>query len=116
MRNSRNRHRFPRLPAPGIDGVSMRLLDDKNFPHAMSEEQLGGYLTELRDGWPAGEREFQQRTLLEPVPALVDWLYAVANREPSGPFAWPAMRWFSETARTPAVCPRATARAALMRA
>jgi pimeloyl-ACP methyl ester carboxylesterase len=60
----------------------LRLTRTPDFPHAMSDEQFEGYLTRLRDEWPAGEREFQAQTLLEPVPALVDWLYGIALQTP----------------------------------
>lgn len=60
----------------------LRLTQASDFPHAMTEAELAGYLRDLRDSWPAGEREFQAQTLLEPVPALVDWLYAVALQTP----------------------------------
>lgn len=60
----------------------LRLTQAPDFPHAMSDEQLEGYLTRLRDRWPAAEREFQAQTLLEPVPALVDWLYGIALQTP----------------------------------
>jgi pimeloyl-ACP methyl ester carboxylesterase len=60
----------------------LRLTRAPDFPHAMSEDQLEGYLTRLRDQWPAGEREFQAQTLLEPAPALVDWLYGIALQTP----------------------------------
>jgi pimeloyl-ACP methyl ester carboxylesterase len=60
----------------------LRLTQAPDFPHAMTESELAGYVRELRDSWPAGEREFQARTLLEPVPAVVDWLYAIALQTP----------------------------------
>jgi len=34
------------------------------------------------DDWPAGERAFQAETVLDPTPALVDWLYAIALQTP----------------------------------
>jgi pimeloyl-ACP methyl ester carboxylesterase len=60
----------------------LRLTRSGDFPHAMTEDQLEGYLLALRDGWPAGEREFQAQTVLDPVPALIDWLYAIALQTP----------------------------------
>jgi pimeloyl-ACP methyl ester carboxylesterase len=48
----------------------------------MTSAELEGHVRRLRDSWPAGEREFQARTLLEPVPALVDWLYSIALQTP----------------------------------
>jgi pimeloyl-ACP methyl ester carboxylesterase len=60
----------------------LRLTQTSDFPHAMSEAELEGYLRALRDSWPVGERAFQARTVLEPDPALVDWLYAVALQTP----------------------------------
>jgi pimeloyl-ACP methyl ester carboxylesterase len=60
----------------------LRLTRAPDFPHAMAEDELAGYIRALRDGWPAGEREFQAQTLLDPVPAIVDWLYAIALQTP----------------------------------
>jgi pimeloyl-ACP methyl ester carboxylesterase len=60
----------------------LRLTQTQGFPHAMTEAELEGYLTDLRDTWPAGERAFQARTVLEPAPELVDWLYAIALQTP----------------------------------
>ncbi len=60
----------------------LRLTRAHDFPHAMTAEELAGYIRALRDSWPAGEREFQAQTLLHPVPAVVDWLYAVALQTP----------------------------------
>jgi non-heme chloroperoxidase len=60
----------------------LRLTRTADFPHAMTDGQLDGYLVALRDGWPAAEREFQASALLEPVPAVVDWLYAIALQTP----------------------------------
>jgi non-heme chloroperoxidase len=60
----------------------LRLTRVPGFPHAMAEDELAGYIRDLRDSWPAGEREFQAQTLLDPVPAVVDWLYAIALQTP----------------------------------
>jgi non-heme chloroperoxidase len=60
----------------------LRLTRTADFPHTMTSEELEGYLTDLRDRWPAGEREFQAATVLDPAPALVDWLYAIAVQTP----------------------------------
>jgi pimeloyl-ACP methyl ester carboxylesterase len=60
----------------------LRLTRAPDFPHAMTAAQLDGYLDELRDGWPASERAFQAATVLDPAPAVVDWLYAIALQTP----------------------------------
>jgi pimeloyl-ACP methyl ester carboxylesterase len=60
----------------------LRLTRAADFPHAMTEAELAGYVRTLRDSWPAGEREFQAQTLLDPIPAVVDWLYAIALQTP----------------------------------
>jgi pimeloyl-ACP methyl ester carboxylesterase len=60
----------------------LRLTRAPDFPHTMTEAELEGHLTHLRDTWPAGEREFQAQTVLDRDPALVDWLYAVALQTP----------------------------------
>ncbi|MFZ0040417.1 MAG: alpha/beta hydrolase [Solirubrobacteraceae bacterium] len=71
----------------GISGLvivngPLRLTRAPDFPHAMTEEELQGHLIHLRDSWPAGEWEFQAQTVLDPEPALVDWLYAIALQTP----------------------------------
>jgi pimeloyl-ACP methyl ester carboxylesterase len=48
----------------------------------MTADELDGHLTKLRESWPAGEREFQAQTVLDPDPALVDWLYSIALQTP----------------------------------
>jgi pimeloyl-ACP methyl ester carboxylesterase len=60
----------------------VRLTRADDFPHAMGEDELAGYIRALRDSWPAGEREFQAHTLLDPLPAVVDWLYSIALQTP----------------------------------
>ena len=60
----------------------LRLTRAPDFPHAMTNAQLEGYLTRLRDAWPAGEREFQADTVLDRNSALVDWLYAISLQTP----------------------------------
>ena len=60
----------------------LRLTRAPDFPHAMTEEQLEGYLTDLRDGWPASEHAFQAATVLDPSPPVLDWLYAIALQTP----------------------------------
>jgi pimeloyl-ACP methyl ester carboxylesterase len=71
----------------GVSGLvivngPLRLAQATDFPHTMTEAELDGHITRLRDSWPAGEREFQAQTLLEPVPAVVDWLYLIALQTP----------------------------------
>lgn len=60
----------------------LRLTQAPDFPHAMTQAELDGYVEALRDQWPAGEREFQAATVLEGSEALVDWLYAIALQTP----------------------------------
>jgi non-heme chloroperoxidase len=60
----------------------LRLTKASDFPHAMSEEQLERYLDDLRDNWPAGERAFQEATVLQPTAAVVEWLYGIALQTP----------------------------------
>jgi non-heme chloroperoxidase len=60
----------------------LRLTRAPDFPHAMTEEELDGYLRDLSDRWPEGEREFQAATVLDPSPATVDWLYGIAVQTP----------------------------------
>jgi non-heme chloroperoxidase len=71
-----------RVAALVIVNGPLRLTRAPDFPHAMSPEELNRYLTELRDRWPSGERAFQSDTLLEPDPAVVDWLYSIALQTP----------------------------------
>jgi pimeloyl-ACP methyl ester carboxylesterase len=60
----------------------LRLTQTPDFPHTMTETELAGHLTHLRDTWPAGERDFQAESLLDPDPALVEWLYSIALQTP----------------------------------
>jgi pimeloyl-ACP methyl ester carboxylesterase len=60
----------------------LRLTKAPDFPHAMTDEELDGYLRELRDRWPDGERDFQAATVLDPAPATVEWLYGIAVQTP----------------------------------
>jgi len=60
----------------------LRLTRTVDFPHAMAPAELQGHLARLLDGWPATEREFQAQTVLDPDPALVDWLYGIALQTP----------------------------------
>jgi pimeloyl-ACP methyl ester carboxylesterase len=71
-----------RVSAVVIVNGPLRLTHAPDFPHAMTAEQLDGYLTDLRDRWPASERQFQAQTVLDDDPALVDWLYAIALQTP----------------------------------
>jgi non-heme chloroperoxidase len=71
----------------GVSGLvivngPLRLTQAPGFPHAMTESELDGFLVRLRESWPAGEREFQAQTLLDPAPAVVDWLYGIALQTP----------------------------------
>jgi non-heme chloroperoxidase len=60
----------------------LRLTRSDDFPHTMTRDELDGHLTQLRESWPAGERDFQARTLLDPSHAVVDWLYGIALQTP----------------------------------
>jgi pimeloyl-ACP methyl ester carboxylesterase len=60
----------------------LRLTQAPDFPHTMTADELAGHVRQLRDSWPAGEREFQAQTLLHPIPAVVDWLYSIALQTP----------------------------------
>lgn len=71
----------------GVSGLvivngPLRLTRAPDFPHAMTSAELDGHLVRLRDAWPAGERDFQAATVLEPTDALIDWLYAIALQTP----------------------------------
>ncbi|MDW5596329.1 alpha/beta hydrolase [Conexibacter stalactiti] len=70
----------------------LRLTRAPDFPHAMSDEQLDGYLAEMTAGWPASERAFQAESVLPGSdPAVVDWLYGIALQTPL-PVALSAVR------------------------
>jgi non-heme chloroperoxidase len=60
----------------------LRLTRAPDFPHAMTDEELDGYLRDLAEGWPASERDFQAATVLDPSDAVVDWLYGIALQTP----------------------------------
>lgn len=70
----------------------LRLTRAADFPHAMSDAQLDGYLEELAAGWPASERAFQAESALPGSdPELIDWLWRVALQTPL-PVALSAVR------------------------
>lgn len=70
----------------------LRLTRADDFPHAMSDAQLDGYLTELANGWPASERAFQAESALPGSdPELIDWLWRTALQTPL-PIALSAVR------------------------
>lgn len=70
----------------------LRLTRAPDFPHAMSDEQLDGYLAEMTAGWPASERAFQAESVLPGSdPAVVDWLSGIALQTPL-PIALSAVR------------------------
>lgn len=71
-----------RVAALVIVNGPLRLTRASDFPHAMSQEALDRYLNELRDHWPSAERAFQSDTLLDPDPAVVDWLCSIALQTP----------------------------------
>lgn len=60
----------------------LRLTRAPDFPHAMTEAQLEGYLGDMVAGWPASERAFQAESTLAGDGPLVDWLYSVALQTP----------------------------------
>jgi peroxiredoxin len=61
----------------------LRLVRADDFPHAMTQEQLDGYLDGLAAGWPVGERAFTAESLLpETDPLVVDWVYRIALQSP----------------------------------
>jgi pimeloyl-ACP methyl ester carboxylesterase len=61
----------------------LRLTQAPDFPHAMTQEQLDGYLAELTAGWPVSERAFQAESVLPGSdPAVIDWLLGIALQTP----------------------------------
>ncbi|ADB52298.1 alpha/beta fold hydrolase [Conexibacter woesei] len=81
----------------------LRLTRAPDFPHAMSEQQLDGYLAELAAGWPASERAFQAESVLaDSDPAVVDWLYGIALQTPL-PVALSAVREQAKLDMRPAI-------------
>ncbi len=60
----------------------LRLTRTADFAHAMTEEQLEGYLRDLARGWPATEHQFQRDTLREPNEPYLALLYGVALQTP----------------------------------
>ena len=61
----------------------LRLTRADDFPHAMTQEQLDGYLVDLARTWPAGERGFVAGSLLPDTdPLVIDWLYGIALQTP----------------------------------
>jgi pimeloyl-ACP methyl ester carboxylesterase len=61
----------------------LRLVRADDFPHAMTQEQLDGYLDRLAADWPVGERAFTAESLLPDAdPLVVDWVYRIALQSP----------------------------------
>jgi pimeloyl-ACP methyl ester carboxylesterase len=60
----------------------LRLTRTADFPHAMTQEQLDGYLDELARRWPLGERAFLAESLLDARPEHVEWLLGIALQTP----------------------------------
>jgi pimeloyl-ACP methyl ester carboxylesterase len=61
----------------------LRLTQADDFPHAMTDEQLDGYLVDLARGWPASERAFLADSVLAGTdPLVVDWMYGIALQTP----------------------------------
>lgn len=76
------RHGSPRVGRLVLLNGPLRLTRTADFPHAMTEEQLGRYLDELARRWPLGERGFLAESLLEARPEHVDWLLGIALQTP----------------------------------
>jgi non-heme chloroperoxidase len=61
----------------------LRLTRADDFPHAMTQEQLDGYLEQVAAEWPVGERAFVAASLLPDTdPLVVDWVYRIALQTP----------------------------------
>jgi pimeloyl-ACP methyl ester carboxylesterase len=61
----------------------LRLTRADDFPHAMTQEQLDGYLDDLADRWPVSEGAFQAESLLPGTdPIVVDLLLRIALQTP----------------------------------
>jgi pimeloyl-ACP methyl ester carboxylesterase len=72
----------PRVGRLMLINGPLRLTRTDDFPHAMTADQLEGYLAGLAASWPTKERAFQAETLRTPDPALADWLYSIALQTP----------------------------------
>lgn len=81
----------------------LRLTQAPDFPHAMTSEQLDGYLSQLTAGWPASERAFQQESIMPGSdPAVLDWIYGIALQTPL-PVALSAVREQAKLDMRPAI-------------
>lgn len=60
----------------------LRLVRADDFPEAMTQEQLDGYLRDIAAGWPGSERAFQAEAHLDGDGPLADWAYAIAQQTP----------------------------------
>lgn len=72
----------PRVGRLVLVNGPLRLTRTPDFPHALTDERLRGYLDDLARRWPRRERGFLADSLLDADPELVDWLLAVALQTP----------------------------------
>ncbi len=60
----------------------LRLTRTEDFPFTMAEDELQGYVDGVAARWPEDERSFTEAAFREPLPQLVDWVYAIALQTP----------------------------------
>lgn len=79
---------YMRLHGERVSGVVLhngpvRLTRTEDFPHAMPEEQLERYLSQMESRWPRSEEEFQAESILDAEDrTLVGFLVNVALQTP----------------------------------
>jgi len=60
----------------------VRLTRTDDFPWAMTQSELDGYIEAVARSWPEQEYAFTQATFVRPVTHVVDWIYSIALQTP----------------------------------
>jgi pimeloyl-ACP methyl ester carboxylesterase len=72
----------PRVSRLVLVNGPLRLTKTPEFPHALTQAELDGYIEDVARHWPLREREFLADSLLEAYPEHVDWLLHIALQTP----------------------------------
>lgn len=76
------RHESQRIGRLVLVAGPLRLTRTADFPHALTQQELDGYLDDVAEQWPVRERAFVAGSLLKADPELVDWLLRIALQTP----------------------------------
>jgi non-heme chloroperoxidase len=72
----------PRVSRLVLVNGPLRLTRTPEFPHALTQLELDGYIEDVARHWPLREREFLADSLLDAYPEHVDWLLHIALQTP----------------------------------